>query len=173
MIRHPPDLSLGMECRPSVPELNMHHILIDVADSAPFWHNKRTTTHKRKENAHPMDNAEPYAIDYRYMDKRRLETFFKKHQAETISCIDELKLTAERLGEGHPLGSFSRSQIRSEGGDLWRVAPRLAKRGRAEIRLYFWFCLIGKTLYPLTIGDKQTQEKDIVACKRRVKTLRS
>lgn len=120
-----------------------------------------------------MDNAKPYAIDYQYMDKRRLETFFKKHQTETISCIDELKLTAERLGEGHPLGSFSRSQIRSEGGDLWRVAPRLAKRGRAEIRLYFWFCLIGKTLYPLTIGDKQTQEKDIVACKRHIKAHRS
>lgn len=120
-----------------------------------------------------MDNAEPYAIDYQYMDKRRLETFFKKHQAETISCIDELKLTAERLGEGHPLGSFSRRQIRSEGGDLWRVAPRLAKRGRAEIRLYFWFCLIGKTRYPLTIGDKQTQEKDIVACKRHIKAHRS
>lgn len=114
------------------------------------------------------DDAARYVVSYDLMDRRRAKDFHKRHPNELASCLKTLEEAAKFLNDGLVLGTFRTGLIRSEGGDLWRIGPRGARQGRAEIRLYFWFFLRGKTLYALTVGDKKTQPKDITSCKQRI-----
>lgn len=113
-----------------------------------------------------------YTIDNSQMDKNREKYYLKNYPRETVSCRTQLDKAKDLLNQGLALGTFYARQIKNEGNGLWRVAPRIDKHTRAEIRLYFWFHFDGKTLYPLTIGDKRGQEADIAECKKRIARLR-
>lgn len=117
------------------------------------------------------EKASDYRIDRKFLDKNRHDRFLERHPREVASCWDTLDNAASLLSQGLPLGTFSAAAIRSEGKNLWRVGPKGSRRGRAEIRLYFYFYRVGKVLYPLTFGDKSTQEKDIRRCRSRIEKL--
>ncbi|MDD5044059.1 MAG: hypothetical protein PHH69_05675 [Candidatus Omnitrophica bacterium] len=100
------------------------------------------------------------------------EDYEKKHPQELVAMEDNLDAYFKALSNGiNPLqigGGF----IHNEREGIWAIDQ---KGGRRKIklqqaRLYIYPDILTKTLFLLTIGDKQTQRKqDIPFCREYVK----
>ncbi len=68
-------------------------------------------------------------------------------------------VVARTTETGRP-DAFHIDHFRNEFGPVWRIGQTGVPHAR-ETRLYVYAALIGRTFYPLTIGDKSTQKDDL------------
>ena len=97
-------------------------------------------------------------IDNTHLNRNRFKSYRKKHERETTSCIRNLRELQEALRNGVPFGMAKFGFLRTEGKGVYRVGQTCVIHAK-ETRLYF--CPKGETIYPLTIGGKETQQDDI------------
>lgn len=97
-------------------------------------------------------------IDNTHLNRNRFKSYSKKHGRETASCIRNLREVLEALMSGIPFGMVKFGFLRTEGKGVYRVGQTCVIHAK-ETRLYF--CIGSKTIYPLTIGGKETQQDDI------------
>lgn len=101
-----------------------------------------------------------------YAERNQMKHYAKKHRREFLSCFANLKELCKVLNGGITiqqaeagLGFFS-----SEGGDVYRIAQSGVAHAK-ETRLYVLVALVGTCVYVLTIGDKDTQKRDLHRCR--------
>lgn len=99
-----------------------------------------------------------------YEDKFAISSAFKryarKHHAETASCFVNLEKVMALLNSGNKIGSFNLSFFRHEKAGIFRIGQR-GRKGLKETRLYVFPDEDAQTMVLLTIGDKDSQSRDI------------
>ena len=58
---------------------------------------------------------------------------------------------------------IGRAYFQPEGEDVYRISQARVQNSK-EVRLYIYVCMIESKLYPITMGDKDTQQDDINRC---------
>ena len=107
----------------------------------------------------------PWTVDYRHADARRFKKYAKRFPREAESCADNLANVLELTNaKGRP-DAFHVDYFRNEFGPVWRIGQTGVPHAR-ETRLYIYAAMIGRTFYPLTIGDKNTQQADLAHLKQ-------
>ena len=72
------------------------------------------------------------------------------------------------LNAGEKIGGFKLDFFRSEGKGLYRIGQR---KGDHETRLYVYPDQENEIIYILSIGDKNTQQRDINECKKKIRKI--
>lgn len=105
-----------------------------------------------------------WTINDSYAESNRFKKYGKTHPSETTSCFANLGRVCDQLRAGEPFGSFRLNVFRHEFGNVWRVGQTNVPSAR-ETRLYLLVAVVQKTLYVLTIGDKDSQRADLARCR--------
>lgn len=104
-----------------------------------------------------------WVISAEYKEENRFKRYEKKHRAEYLSCMARFADVLMRFDEvGHPR-LIGKGYFQPEGEDIYRISQARVQNS-LEIRLYIYVCMIESKLYPITIGDKSTQQDDINRC---------
>lgn len=104
-----------------------------------------------------------WSICTEFREENRFKRYEKKHRAEYLSCMARFADVLMRFDEvGHP-HLIGKGYFQSEGEDVYRISQARVQNS-LEVRLYIYVCLIESKLYPITIGDKTTQQDDINRC---------
>lgn len=101
-----------------------------------------------------------WAICDDYAIRSRFKQCRKNHAREYSSCFENLDRLIEILDQGHKWLSFQLGYLRSEGGDVFRIGQTGVPHAK-EIRLYIHADENARTIYLLTMGDKDSQQDDI------------
>jgi len=113
-----------------------------------------------------------WSISTEYREENRFKHFEKKCHAEYLSCLARFADVLMRFDEvGHPR-LIGKGYFRSEGEDVYRIS-QARKQNSLEVRLYIYVCLIESKLYPITMGDKTTQNDDIRRCHRVAREIKA
>lgn len=112
----------------------------------------------------PIPTPPAWTVDYRHADERRFRQYARKHPREFDSCVKNMGRILPLL-DNPGLGAFGLSFFRNEFGKVWRIGQTGIPHAR-EMRLYVYAAIVGRTLYPLTIGDKGTQAVDLAQLKK-------
>lgn len=107
-----------------------------------------------------------WEIKGEHADKNRLKRYTRKHFRESASCYENLTKLCEVLNSGFTIQQAETGLgfLSSEGGDIYRIAQRGVAHAK-ETRLYVLVVVLGNSLYVLTIGDKDTQQRDLQHCR--------
>ena len=97
--------------------------------------------------------------------------YAKKHRAEYESCFENLDRVMEVLSKGHAWGSFQLGFLRSEGDGVFRIGQTGVPHAR-ETRLYVYVDADQCQIFLLTIGDKDSQQDDLLQAKAIAQTIR-
>ncbi len=103
--------------------------------------------------------------------KKQCKQMGRNHPAEFASCMLNLGKVLDELNTGRKIGGFSFNFFRSEGNGVYRIGQSSVK-SPCEMRLYVYPDETSKTMFLLTIGDKNTQQKDIQACHEKADELK-
>ena len=104
-----------------------------------------------------------WSINSKFKEENRFKRYEKRHHNEYRSCMARFADVLMRFDEvGHPR-LIGKGYFQSEGEDVYRISQARVQNSK-EVRLYIYVCMIESKLYPLTIGDKSTQEEDIKRC---------
>ena len=102
----------------------------------------------------------------------RVKKYQKKHRRETASALNNLDTYFDTLRSGVKPTHIQAGFIHLEPQGVVALDERGMKgRGRAT-RLYIYTVEVDKVLYLITIGDKDSQKRDLVDCREFVKNLR-
>lgn len=102
-------------------------------------------------------------IDNEFKDENRFKRYAKKHHSEYVSCMARFADVLMRFDQVNHPHLIGKGYFQSEGEDVYRISQARVQNSR-EVRLYIYVCLIESKLYPITIGDKETQQDDINRC---------
>lgn len=108
------------------------------------------------------------------VDENAIKKYHKKHPEETEKCFEYLeRLRTKYLNAGITVQQATLSGFfRSEGKDVYRIGQE--DKRKKETRLYVHLLITGGEIRVLTIGDKDSQQRDIRWCHEWVeKNLRS
>ena len=103
-----------------------------------------------------------WTINQDNAERSQIKRYSKKHPREVVACFANLErlclaldggLTIQEAETG--LGFFS-----SEGGGIYRIAQTGVAHAK-ETRLYVLVIIVGSSIHVLTIGDKDTQQRDL------------
>ncbi len=103
----------------------------------------------------------------------KAKKYTKNHPKEMAYVFQHLKTYFQALCEGtQPIQIKERFRfVHNERNGIYAVDQRGGAKNLAEIRLYFFPHVPSKTLYLLTIGDKNSQSRDINECRDMVKEI--
>ena len=108
-----------------------------------------------------MNNKQSeWQIDIAYASRNQFSKFQKKHPGEYSSLFANLNKLKKVLEAGHKIGSFKIGFFRSEGEGVYRVGQTGSSSAK-ESRLYIFPDEQNRVIYPLNIGDKDSQKRDI------------
>ena len=104
--------------------------------------------------------------------KRKLEWYTKKRPKELEWALRNLNTYLGQLDEGvNPLQIVKLRFVHNEHNGIYAVDQKGGPKNLAEIRLYLFPHVPSKTLHLLTIGDKNSQSRDINDCRAMVKEI--
>jgi len=104
-----------------------------------------------------------WSINTEFKEESRFKRFEKKHRAEYLSCMARFADVLMRFDEvGYPQ-LIDKGYFKSEGEDVYRISQARVQNS-LEVRLYIYVCMIESKLYPITMGDKTSQQEDINRC---------
>ena len=107
-----------------------------------------------------------------FADVTRLARYAKKHRAEYAACFDNLARLHTALNCGLTLQECTFGFFGSEGMDVYRIAQTGIANAH-ESRLYVYAKITGNEIQVLTIGDKQSQQRDVQWCHTKVAEIRT
>jgi len=113
-----------------------------------------------------------WGIERTHEYEARQAKFEKKHAAELMAVLLNLKRLQLALDAGAKLLQVKFGFFRSERNGVYRISQQGQGRALKETRLYVHPDEDAQTLYLLTLGDKTTQQDDISFCKRWVERFR-
>ena len=97
------------------------------------------------------------------VDETGIKKYGKKHRDEVRICFENLANLVVRLNSGVTLQqALSFGFFGSEGENAYRVGQE--RKGMRETRLYVYARIEGGDIKVLTVGDKDTQKKDVKWC---------
>ena len=106
------------------------------------------------------------------IDERAIRRYAKKHAKEVLHCFKNLAVLVERLNGGVTLQqALTFGFFGSEGEDVYRIGQE--RKGMRETRLYIHAMIVGGEIRVLTIGDKDTQSRDVGWCHEWVRGFRN
>ena len=107
-----------------------------------------------------------WTASHEHADKNTVKKYARKHKREYLACLKNLEDLIIFLNSGFSLqqaesglGFFS-----TEGGDIYRIAQTGVPHAK-ETRLYVYAVVHGEIVHVLTIGDKDTQKRDLLRCR--------
>ena len=105
--------------------------------------------------------------------ERKLKRAAKDRPKEIECALRNLNTYLATLDEGvNPIQIKERFRfVHNEGNGIYAVDQKGGAKNLAEIRLYLFPHLPSKTLHLLTIGDKNSQSRDINVCRDMVKEI--
>lgn len=104
-------------------------------------------------------------------ERGRFKDYNKKHPQEFAACIDNLGQVVELLGRFGGVKGFQVGFFRSEKQGVYRIGQTAVKHAK-ETRLYIYLDEVGRRIYLLTIGDKDSQVDDIRRCQEIARSIR-
>ena len=104
-----------------------------------------------------------WTIEEELLERNRLKHYAKRHPREAASCLRNLALVLAALNEGVSPSLLRFGFFRSEGQNVWRIGQTGIPHA-LETRLYLYVRVVSNKLFPLTIGDKTSQQDDIDRC---------
>ena len=107
-----------------------------------------------------------------YATGAKFAKFQKQHPLEYKSLFANLSKIVGLLDSGHKIGGFNVGFFRSEGNEVYRIGQTGVPHAK-ESRLYIYPDQSIKTLYILTIGDKDSQQDDINTSKTIVSKIQT
>ena len=113
-----------------------------------------------------------WQIENAYASPGKFRRFAGKHPCEFDSLFANLEKIMRLLRTGNKVGSFRINFFRSEGEDVYRIG-QTGVAGAKESRLYVLPIEQNRTMYVLTVGDKDSQERDVWEAKSIAKTIKS
>jgi hypothetical protein len=97
---------------------------------------------------------------------RKAKWYTKKKPAEYRAVVANLNAFVESLDEGDLVYPFKFGFMHDEPAGVIAIDERGAPRKVPATRLYLYAIVDRETIYLLTIGDKRSQSKDILFCRR-------
>ena len=113
-----------------------------------------------------------WQIENAYASPGKFKKFSGRHPNEFDSLFANLEKIMRLLRSGNKIGGFRTNFFRSEGEDVYRIGQTGVPSAK-ESRLYVLPIEQNRTMYVLTVGDKDTQEKDIWEAKHIAKSIKS
>jgi hypothetical protein len=104
--------------------------------------------------------------------KARYRHYEKKHPPELRAVLVNLETYREALEEGTNPLQVKFGFVHGEGHGVVAVDQKGRGGKRKQTRLYLYPDTENKVLYQLTLGDKNTQKKDVQFCHRYVARLK-
>ena len=112
-----------------------------------------------------------WTISKDHAETSSFKHFSKRHPREFAACFSNLDRAVNSLNAGLTLDQLGSTRyFASEGDGLFRIGQTGVPHPH-ESRLYVYIVLSDSVIYVLTIGDKSTQDADIVRCKSLIKSL--
>ena len=106
-----------------------------------------------------------WEIDNSKTVQRSFDKWSKNHSRELISCLANLGRVQQLLRAHGDVTKFQIGFFRSERHNVWRIGQTGVPHAH-ETRLYIYLYVSGKTIFPLLVGDKNSQQADIRECHR-------
>jgi len=113
-----------------------------------------------------------WTATHEHADKNTIKKYARKHQREYLACVKNLEDLIAFLNGGATLqqaesglGFFS-----TEGGNVYRITQTGVPHAK-ETRLYVYAVVLGDTIHVLTIGDKDSQKRDLLRCREIIRTI--
>lgn len=101
----------------------------------------------------------------------KFKKFASKHPDEFASVFANLEKIMRLLRGGNKVGGFRTNFFRSEGEGVYRIGQSGVAHAK-ESRLYIYPDEQARTVYVLTVGDKDSQETDINEAKEIVRGIK-
>ena len=111
-------------------------------------------------------------VDTKFKEENRFKRYEKKHRAEYLSCMARFADVLMRFDEVNHPHLIGRGYFQPEGEDVYRISQARVQNSK-EVCLYIYVCMIESKLYPITMGDKDTQQDDINRCHKVARTIRA
>lgn len=102
--------------------------------------------------------------------KKGLKKFLKRHRTETINALNNVQSYLTALKTGLTVQQIIRGWIHTEPCGLKAIDQTGPGKPNKEIRVYVYPDEKNEILHIFTIGDKDSQQKDIAHCSQ--ETLR-
>jgi hypothetical protein len=105
--------------------------------------------------------------------ERRLKRYVKDRPNEMLFVLRNLSTYETALREGvNPIQIQEGNRfVHNERNGIYAVDQKGAPKNAKQIRLYLFPHLPTKTLYLLTVGDKNSQQRDIVDCRQMIQDI--
>jgi hypothetical protein len=104
--------------------------------------------------------------------ERKLKQYQKKHQAAALATLGNLDAYFEALKTGIPPTQITAGFIHPEPQGLIAIDQKGARGHPRATRLYVYAAVVHTTLHLITIGDKDSQKRDLEECRRFITKLR-
>ena len=104
--------------------------------------------------------------------EKRLKRFVKKHRREALAVLNNLDTFLKALQAGARVQQVKLGCIHPEPLGVLAIDQKGGGVGLKQTRLYIYPDENSQTLYLLTLGDKQSQKKDIQFCSEWVRNFR-
>lgn len=105
--------------------------------------------------------------------ERKLKQYRKKHPHETTATLSNLEKYLGALNANVEPGRIQAGFIHREPQGVVAIDQKGAKGGTRQTRLYTYAVPIDRVLYLITIGDKDSQSRDLKDCREIVDALRT
>lgn len=99
------------------------------------------------------------------------KTISKNHRKEAASCFANFKKILSILKDGNKLTEFKVGFFRPEGNGLYRIGQTKVKDSK-EVRIYVYPDTENEIIYILSMGTKESQQKDIREAKKKIATIK-
>jgi hypothetical protein len=119
------------------------------------------------------DENETWKLDGSHAIKKSFKHYAKNHKDESASCFSNLDMVLNLLNTGCNLSQLGQmlSFFRHEKQAVYRIGQTGVKYAK-ETRLYIVIIESNKTIYPISMGSKDTQQDDINTAVKHSNTLR-
>ncbi len=104
--------------------------------------------------------------------ERRFRQYKKKHPQETAATLNNLETYRQALSAGVERSRIQAGFIHREPQGVVAIDQQGAKGGTHETRLYTYAVEIDCVLHLITMGDKNSQKRDLKDCRSIVSSLR-
>lgn len=102
----------------------------------------------------------------------RFRHYQKKHPNETAAVMNNLDTYVRTLNAGVKPTLIQAGFIHREPQGVIAIDQKGTKDSRRQTRLYVYAFEVGNTLFLITIGDKNSQKRDIEDCRHFISSLR-
>lgn len=103
---------------------------------------------------------------------RRRKKYERGNSAEIAAMLDNLDTYLSSLNQGgRPMQMFRHRFVHNERRGVHAIDPSPLKRGYLALRLYVFPDERDSTLHLITLGDKQSQARDVQECVEYVEEL--